>query len=63
MFGSRRVEVSGRGDLHGETGTVTGKATVDGTEYVRVLIDGEGHDRLIPAGNLARDRRARRGRD
>lgn len=63
MFGSQRVTVAGRGDLHGETGRVTGKALVTDpdtrgeTEYVTVRLDGEGHDRLIPPGNLRRGRK------
>lgn len=57
MFGSKRVEVSGRGDLHGETGKRVGTTTVDGTKYVKVLLDGEGHDRLVPKGNLTRGKK------
>lgn len=53
----KRVTVHGQGDLHGETGTRVGTATVEGTKYTRVLLDGEGHDRLIPAGNLTRETR------
>lgn len=52
MFGSKRVTVAGRGDLHGETGKKVGEATVDGVTYTRVQLDAEGHDRLIPPGNL-----------
>lgn len=60
MFGSQRVTVAGRGDLHGETGTRVGVVTVDGVEYDRVLLDGEGDDRLIPPGNLRRGGRRER---
>lgn len=62
MFTSKRVTVEGRGDLHGETGRVTGKTLVTDpdtrgeTEYATVRLDGEGHDRLIPAGNLTREK-------
>lgn len=59
MIGFKRVTVAGRGDLHGETGTVTGKTTVDGTAYTKVRLDGEGHDRLIPPGNLRTGRTRR----
>jgi hypothetical protein len=57
MFGSKRVTVAGRGDLHGESGRVTGKTEVAGTKYAKVLLDGEGHHRLIPPGNLTRKKR------
>jgi len=57
MFGSKRVQVAGRGDLHGETGKKVGTATVAGTKYARVLLDGEGHDRLLPPGNLTRGKK------
>lgn len=56
---AKRVTVNGRGDLHGESGKHVGSAVVDGTKYERVRLDGEGHERLIPAGNLTRESRKR----
>lgn len=57
MFGSKRVTVAGRGELHGQSGKRVGAATIAGTNYARVLLDGEGHDRLIPPGNLTRGKK------
>lgn len=55
---AKRVTVAGQGDLHGQSGRATGKITVTdpdtgrATEYATVRLDDEGHDRLIPPGNL-----------
>jgi len=52
MFPSKRVTVTAYEGLDGQSGKRVGTATVEGVTYARVLLDGDGHDRLVPPGNL-----------